>query len=655
MGCIKSKEIIHIDSISQQNLEPDLSAQHFIKDNSKNNKENTLLIFQNNINNNFCDSCANDPMEEKNNSNINSSVKNGNSASINNNNEMLVKKSENDSLKMKKYLTKAENSKIEDNYKIISKLGKGSFGSVFKVRNLKNNEIRALKVIKKSSITYQDDDQKFLKEIEILITLDHPNIIKIYEYYTDELNYYLITDYISNGELSEYVTKTKVLSEKQTQYIMNQLLCAVNYLHSNSIAHRDIKLENVLVEKVTETNNEKMLNIKLIDFGTSNYIKKENNSNFTVKVGSPFYMAPEVLNKKYNNKCDIWSCGVIMFILLKGYPPFMGQTEEELFNSIKNTVIKFDDIKDLSPQAKDLLSKMLERDVKVRYSAKDCLKHKWIKFYNEKQNVSNDVVNNALTNISNYNATEKLQQATMAYIVHFVSPNSEVEDLKKVFNQFDKNNDGYLSYEEIDKAFNQYFADKHNFPNFTQKNKIYKVLDKIDTGKTGRISYEQFLQLSMNQKEILNEKNLKSAFEKFDSDKDGKLSKEEIKNVLGEKDFQYVNELLKLVDMNKDGYLSFEEFKSLMDCILTQKKVEVKKEKGGSKKNLKLKKIEDENYDSDGSFGYISEEKKANKFDREKFLRLVESEHTRLSDDDENTNANGYPKKNNKSYINDKV
>ena len=179
MGCIKSKEIIHIDSISQQNLEPDLSAQHFIKDNSKNNKENTLLIFQNNINNNFCDSCANDPMEEKNNSNINSSVKNGNSASINNNNEMLVKKSENDSLKMKKYLTKAENSKIEDNYKIISKLGKGSFGSVFKVRNLKNNEIRALKVIKKSSITYQDDDQKFLKEIEILITLDHPNIIKI--------------------------------------------------------------------------------------------------------------------------------------------------------------------------------------------------------------------------------------------------------------------------------------------------------------------------------------------------------------------------------------------------------------------------------------------------------------------------------------------
>lgn len=658
MGCIKSKEIINIDSISQQNLEPDLSAQHFIKDNSKNNnkkkKNNTQLIFQNNINN-FCDSCANDPMEEKNNSNINSNVKNGNSVSINNNNEMLVKKSENDSLKMKKYLTKAENSTIEDNYKIISKLGKGSFGSVFKVRNLKNNEIRALKVIKKSSITYQDDDQKFLKEIEILITLDHPNIIKIYEYYTDELNYYLITDYISNGELSEYVTKTKVLSEKQTQYIMNQLLCAVNYLHSKNIAHRDIKLENVLVEKVTESNNEKMLNIKLIDFGTSNYIKKENNSNFTVKVGSPFYMAPEVLNKKYNNKCDIWSCGVIMFILLKGYPPFMGQTEEELFNSIKNTVIKFDDIKDLSPQAKDLLSKMLERDVKVRYSAKDCLKNKWIKFYNEKQNVSSDVVNNALTNISNYNATEKLQQATMAYIVHFVSPNNEVEDLQKVFNQFDKNNDGYLSYEEIDKAFNQYFADKHNFPNFTQKSKIYKVLDKIDTGKTGRISYEQFLQLSMNQKEILNEKNLKSAFEKFDSDKDGKLSKEEIKNVLGEKDFQYVNELLKLVDMNKDGYLSFEEFKSLMDCILTQKKVEVKKEKGGSKKNLKLKKIENENYDSDGSFGYISEEKKANKFDREKFLRLVESEHTRLSDDDENTNANGYPKKNNKSYINDKV
>lgn len=653
MGCIKSKEIIHIDSISQQNLEPDLSAQHFIKDNSKNNKEKTQLIFHNNINNNFCDSCANDPMEEKN-SNVNSSAKNDNSASVNNNNEMLAKKGENESLKMKKYLTKAENSTIEDNYKIISKLGKGSFGSVFKVRSLKSNEIRAMKVIKKSSIAYQDDDQKFLKEIEILITLDHPNIIKIYEYYTDELNYYLITDYISNGELSEYVAKAKVLSEKQTQNIMTQLLCAVNYLHSNNIAHRDIKLENVLVEKVTETNNEKMLSIKLIDFGTSNYIKKKNTSNFTIKVGSPFYMAPEVLNKKYNNKCDIWSCGVLMFILLKGYPPFKGQTEEELFNNIKNTVIKFDEIHDLSPQAKDLLSKMLERDVKMRFSAKECLKHRWIKIYSEKQNVSNEVVHTALTNISNYNATEKLQQATIAYIVHFVSPNNEVEDLKKVFSQFDKNNDGHLSYEEIDKAFNQYFTDKNNFQSFTQKNKIYKVLDKIDTGKTGRISYEQFLQLSMNQKEILNEKNLKSAFEKFDFDQDGKLSKEEIKNVLGENDFQYVNELLKLVDMNKDGYLSFEEFKSLMDCVLTKKNVEVKKEKEVSNKNLKLKKTEEENYDSDGSFGYISEEKKENKFDREKFLLLVESEHTRLSDEEENTNENGYTKKNNKSKNHEK-
>ena len=592
MGCIKTKEMIRVDSISQRNNEINISNNnHYIKQTAQPNEH---------INFNDEDEDINNSNNEK--INISNQV----------NNEF--KKVETESLKMKKYLTKADRGTIEDNYKIISKLGKGSFGSVFKVQNIKTNEIRALKVIKKTSIIYQDDDHKFLKEIEILIKLEHPNIIKIYEYYTDDINFYLITDYISNGELYNYVYKAKSFNERQTQYIMKQVLCAVNYLHLNNIAHRDIKLENILVEQEITSNDEQLLNVKLIDFGTSNYVKTENTNYFTVKVGSPFYMAPEVLNKKYNNKCDIWSCGVIMFMLLRGHPPFKGENQEELFKSIQNDIINYNEMTELSELAKELMSKMLERNVDLRYSADECLKHKWMKIYNEKSEVmKREVVTSALNNISNYHATEKLQQATMAYIVHFISFNKEVEDLKTVFNEFDKNKDGLLSFEEIDHAFTRYCTNK-GLQNFTQKNKLIQMLDEIDTEKTGHISYEQFLRISIDQREILNENNLRSAFEKFDTNKDGKLSKEEIKNVLGIKDFAYVNELLKLVDENKDGFISFEEFKSLMDCVLTKQKVEVT-----------VKKEESEDDESESSFMVNSQEKQKNKFDKEKFLELIES------------------------------
>ena len=592
MGCIKTKEMIRVDSISQRNNEINISNNnHYIKQTAQPNEH---------INFNDEDEDINNSNNEK--INISNQV----------NNEF--KKVETESLKMKKYLTKADIGTIEDNYKIISKLGKGSFGSVFKVQNIKTNEIRALKVIKKTSIIYQDDDHKFLKEIEILIKLEHPNIIKIYEYYTDDINFYLITDYISNGELYNYVYKAKSFNERQTQYIMKQVLCAVNYLHLNNIAHRDIKLENILVEQEITSNDEQLLNVKLIDFGTSNYVKTENTNYFTVKVGSPFYMAPEVLNKKYNNKCDIWSCGVIMFMLLRGHPPFKGENQEELFKSIQNDIINYNEMTELSELAKELMSKMLERNVDLRYSADECLKHKWMKIYNEKSEVmKKEVVTSALNNISNYHATEKLQQATMAYIVHFISFNKEVEDLKTVFNEFDKNKDGLLTFEEIDHAFTRYCTNK-GLQNFTQKNKLIQMLDEIDTEKTGHISYEQFLRISIDQREILNENNLRSAFEKFDTNKDGKLSKEEIKNVLGTKDFAYVNELLKLVDENKDGFISFEEFKSLMDCVLTKQKVEVT-----------VKKEESEDDESESSFMVNSQEKQNNKFDKEKFLELIES------------------------------
>ena len=142
-----------------------------------------------------------------------------------------------------------------------------SFGSVYKVLDKHNKIVLAMKVISKETISYQDDEKIFLKEIEILTKLEHPNIIRIIEYYTDDINYYIIMEYIEGGELYDVITKFQTLTESKAVYIMKQILCAINYLHSFNIVHRDIKPENMLVES---TSKDDKINIKLIDFGTCN-------------------------------------------------------------------------------------------------------------------------------------------------------------------------------------------------------------------------------------------------------------------------------------------------------------------------------------------------------------------------------------------------
>ena len=465
-------------------------------------------------------------------------------------------------IKIQNFITKLDTN-VEDSYKIIKKLGKGSFGSVYKVMHIKTGIIRAMKVIKKDSVRFQDDDKKFLKEIEVLIKLEHPYIIKIFEYFTDDLNYYLITEYISGGELYEGLVKMSNFNEFKCAFILNQIISAVYYLHSNNIVHRDIKPENILISN----SNKDLLSIKLIDFGSCNYIKK--NENFTLKVGSPYYIAPEVLKHDYNNKCDIWSIGVILYILLVGYPPFKAKNKNDLFNKIKtgNYSMEGPGWNRVSAQAKDLVTHMLEYDYNKRYSAEKCLNHIWIKQL-EKSKESNQIndryLESVLVNISNLHVREKLQQATIAYIVHSIYCNEEIDDLKHVFNKLDINKDGKLTYQEFRDGFSKHFQGKE----FLKEINIEQLLSDIDGNLDGVISYEEFLRVTVNKKKLLNERNLQIAFDKFDLDKDGKLSKTEIKTVLDTTDFEYINRLIDAIDNNRDGYVSFDELKNLMNQVL---------------------------------------------------------------------------------------
>lgn len=473
---------------------------------------------------------------------------------------------EGEDIKITRNINENKNT-VQTDYNVLSKIGKGSFGSVFKVHHKKTGQFRAMKVIKRDTVNLQDDDKKFLKEIEILIKADHPNIIRIYEFFLDDVNYYVIMEFVSGGELYDTITSWKEFHEQKAAYIMKQILSAVAYLHSFNIIHRDLKPENMLVENRSKNRRgEEEINIKIIDFGTCNFIEK--NSKLSLKVGSPYYIAPEVLARNYNEKCDIWSCGVILYVLLVGYPPFSGNSTEDLLKNVSKGQYSTEGIywKNVSKDAKDLVASMLEFSPKKRISAEDALKSKWLMSNSNSTISDTGLFKEVLKNMKNFDAGEKFQQATIAYIVHFLYPSNELEELKKVFKSIDKNGDGRITYEELTKCFETVFGKE------IVKIELNKIMEEIDGDANGFISYEEFLRVSIHKSKLLDEKNLKIAFDTFDLNKDGKLSAEEIKQVLGANHKDYVMHLINAIDEDNNQQIDFEEFKGLMTSMLENKR-----------------------------------------------------------------------------------
>ena len=469
-----------------------------------------------------------------------------------------VNVSERDIVKSENLIMKRTN-KVTDNYKVLNKLGAGAFGSVYRIIDLSSKIIRAMKIIKKETIDFQDDERTFLKEIEILSKMDHPNIVKIFEYYLDDHNFYVISEYVSGGELYDTISSWSDFNENKVAFIFNQIMSAVFYLHSSNIVHRDLKPENIMVES---GNNNQKIRIKLIDFGTCNYL--EPGQRLKMLVGTPYYIAPEVLSRDYGQKCDIWSCGVILFVLLSGRPPFDGTDTDEIFSKIKKGKIDVDSSEwaDISEEAKNLVKRMLYLNESKRPTAEEILADPWFKHNIKVEELDTGELKSALLNMRNFKSQEKLQKTAIAYIVHFFSTSADVEHLRKVFLSLDKNGDGRLTYEELMDGFTECFGQ-----NFTSI-EFYKLIEQIDQDKDGYISYQEFLRVTMDKQHLLDEEKLKLAFKQFDINGDGTLSTEELKKILGTSDNDLIKEILNNVDENNDGEISFKEFSALMRRVL---------------------------------------------------------------------------------------
>jgi calcium-dependent protein kinase len=238
--------------------------------------------------------------------------------------------------------------KFEERYHKIQELGYGGYAKVYRVQNNITKEVFACKELIKSQIS---DPSKFSKEINILSKCDHPNIIKLYEIYEDSRYFDLIMEQCIGGSLLDKLIEKidkegQAYSENEAANIFKQIMLGINYCHSQGIAHRDLKLENILF-----LSKNKNSTVKIIDFGLSHITKKKlvqyitgkNFENFAMEsiVGTPQYISPEVLQGKYNQKCDIWSAGVILYAMLGGHFPFKGVTHNEIYKNIQKINFEF--------------------------------------------------------------------------------------------------------------------------------------------------------------------------------------------------------------------------------------------------------------------------------------------------------------------------
>ena len=215
--------------------------------------------------------------------------------------------------------------------------------------------------------------------------MDHPNIIKLFEIFDDKKYYYIITEFLTGGELFEKITDEDFygdFTEKDAANIMQQVFRGINYCHANQVVHRDLKPENLLLESSVSTENlggKKAMKIKIIDFGTAQRFDPTSGKKMEERYGTPYYIAPDVLNKSYTEKCDIWSLGVILYILLVGYPPFNGSDDKKIIDAVKKGKYTLDEPEwdDVSEEAVDLVKRCLTYDVDKRISASEALDHPW--------------------------------------------------------------------------------------------------------------------------------------------------------------------------------------------------------------------------------------------------------------------------------------
>ncbi|GFP92175.1 calcium-dependent protein kinase 13 [Phtheirospermum japonicum] len=451
-------------------------------------------------------------------------------------------------------LTDVRKENIEDRYLVDCELGRGEFGVTYLCVERESREMLACKSISKRKLRTAVDVEDVRREVAIMKHLPRDSsIVSFKEACEDENAVHLVMELCEGGELFDRIVARGHYTERAAAAVTRTIMEVVQLCHKHGVIHRDLKPENFLYASKKENSP-----LKAIDFGLSIFFKP--GEKFSEIVGSPYYMAPEVLRRSYGPEIDIWSAGVILYILLCGVPPFWAESEQGVAQAIIRGKIDFErePWPSISESAKSLVRQMLEPDTKLRLTAKQVLEHTWLQNEKKASNVPlGDVVRSRLKQFSLMN---RFKRKALRVIADFLS-NEEVEGIKEIFTKIDADNDGIVSTEELKSGLQKLNSQ-------LAESEVQMLIEAVDTNGKGTLDYGEFLAISLHLQRMANDEHLHKAFSYFDKDGNGYIEPDELRNTLmedGANDSTDVaNDIFQEVDTDKDGRISYDEFVAMM-------------------------------------------------------------------------------------------
>lgn len=448
--------------------------------------------------------------------------------------------------------------------------GESKFGKAVHGTERKTKKDYAVKIIAKAKFS-RDCLAQFRQEVEIMEKLNHKHIIRFHKVYEDQFNLYIVMDLCTGGEMFDRIKK-KPYSEKDAAACVRSVFDALAYLHANGIAHCDLKPENFLYESDAPD-----AAVKMIDFGLSKYLKPR--MYFTQVVGTSYYVAPDVLKHKFNEAADMWSMGVVLFVMIFGFPPFYAETNAGIYKAIQKGFAPevkrgygawFPEAMPVSAGAREFISKLLESDPAKRMTAEEALNHPWVKGDSASGAVLDPMV---LKGLRQFTARPRLRAAILRFMSDTLSEH-EVESLQKSFALMDENKDGTVTLAELKKAMS---ALPQGSPSVDTA-EVESIMKLVDADGSGSISYEELLLSYVHKKLTAKEERLWAAFQKLDADGDGRVTLAEVETALSQThipglgqqpaspspDRPQLARMLSEVDQNKDGSLDYEEYLKCM-------------------------------------------------------------------------------------------
>jgi len=429
----------------------------------------------------------------------------------------------------------------------------GSHGELCKATCDRTGQLRTVKAVSRRTSNVDVGD-----EAEILKSLDHPNIIRLHETFQDRGSYYLVMDFCAGGDLFESIIAAGHFNEVQAARVMQQLLLAVKYMHDQFIFFGDMKPENVLL---TERNIDEAI-VKLVDFSGAQRFTP--GVHLTLKRGTPYYVAPQVLEGKYDEKADNWSLGVLMYALLCGYPPFFGNTDAEILARVKVGFFSFNrsDWHLISKDATDLVRELLKRNPADRCTAAEALQHEWMRVRATASVDEQATI--MLKNLRGFNAAGRFKKLALQAIARQCD-DKLINDMRAVFNKLDTDHDGQLSLEELRTGL-----EDASLPDLVQD--VDHLFADIDVDGSGAIDYSEFLAAAIDLGQCTRADMCWQAFCVFDRDGDERISRSDLELLLNREKatcLPFLSEstiarILDEADQNGDDQVSFDEFMALV-------------------------------------------------------------------------------------------